>query len=230
MQYIHTEDKENIMELLNENIEKAIHRSQHTQRNWDLSREIPQDDIDLLITSATQCPSKQNVAHYRVHAVTNRDLIEAIHSKTDGFTIGYKVPRSVTNSQVLANLLIVLEPISPQVTDSKDAYRNDQTLALADGTIDAGKQAILDRDLHMSIGIAAGYLNMTGALLGYGTGCCACFDPKGIQGLLNLENEPILLMGIGFKDPNLNRRVHHKDHTFVFPTKAKQEIQVTYWK
>jgi hypothetical protein len=34
------------------------------------------------------------------------------------------------------------------------------------------------------------------------------------------------MMGIGFKNPELNRRVHHADHSFVFPTKAKQSIQV----
>ena len=230
MRYIHTEDKENIMELINENIEKAIHRSQHTQRNWDLSKQIPQDDIDLIITSATQCPSKQNVAYYRVHAITNRDIIEAIHNKTDGFTINYTPYQSVTNSQVLANLLLVLEPVNIDTTNTKDAYRNDQTLALASGGINTVALENLERDKNMAVGIAAGYLNMTAALLGYGTGCCACFDPAGIKQILNLEKDPILLMGIGFKDPNLNRRVHHQNHEFMFPTKAKQAIEVSYWK
>jgi len=45
-------------------IVKAIHRSQHTQRNYDLSKSIPIEDIKTIITSATQCPSKQNVAFY----------------------------------------------------------------------------------------------------------------------------------------------------------------------
>ena len=46
----------------NSEIIKAIHRSQHTQRNYDLSKTIPVEDIKTIITSATQCPSKQNVA------------------------------------------------------------------------------------------------------------------------------------------------------------------------
>lgn len=217
------------MELINENIEKAIIRSQHCQRNWDLSKEIPQDDLDLLITAATQCPSKQNVAHYRVHAITNREIINAIHDKTDGFTTNYTPYQSTTNTQVLANLLIVLEEVKVDTTNVKDAYRNDQTLALSQGDVESSRQA-LERDLHMSIGIAAGYLNVTASLLGYGTGCCACFDAQGIKEILNLENTPILLMGIGFKNPNLNRRVHHLDHSFTFPTKEKQEIKVTMWK
>ena len=218
------------MELVNENIEKAIIRSQHTQRNWDLSREIPQEDLDLIITSATQCPSKQNVAHYRVHAITNRDIIEAIHDKTDGFTISYSPYQTTTNSQVLANLLIVLEATKVETRNVKSIYRNEQTLAIANNAKDQMAHETLMRDLHMAVGVAAGYLNMTASLLGYGTGCCACMDSGAIKELLNMDSEPILLMGIGFKDPNLNRRVHHKDHSFVFPTKAKQEIKVNWYK
>ena len=48
----------------NSEIIKAIHRSQHTQRNYDLSKKIPQADLDLIIEAATQCPSKQNIAYY----------------------------------------------------------------------------------------------------------------------------------------------------------------------
>jgi hypothetical protein len=218
------------MELVNENIEKAIIRSQHTQRNWDLSREIPQEDLDLIITSATQCPSKQNVAHYRVHAITNRDIIEAIHEKTDGFTVSYNPYQSTTNSQVLANLLIVLEATTVETRNVKSIYRNEQTVAIANNAKDQMAHETLMRDLHMAVGVAAGYLNMTAALLGYGTGCCACMDSGAIKDILKMDSEPILLMGIGYKDPNLNRRVHHKDHSFVFPTKAKQEIAVNWYK
>jgi hypothetical protein len=41
----------------NSEIIKAIHRSQHTQRNYDLTKTIPIEDIKTIITSATQCPS-----------------------------------------------------------------------------------------------------------------------------------------------------------------------------
>ena len=46
----------------NKNIIKAIHASQHTQRNYDLDKKIPIEDIKTIITAATQCPSKQNLA------------------------------------------------------------------------------------------------------------------------------------------------------------------------
>jgi nitroreductase len=218
------------MELIHDNIEKAIHRSQHTQRNWDLTREIPQEDLDLIITSVTQCPSKQNVAHYNVHAITNRDLIESIHDQTRGFTTSYTPYMAETNSQVLANLLLVFEAVEVGQQGDKVSHRSDETRAMKNGQLDDNMKALLMRDRHMAVGIAAGYCNVTASLLGYGTGCCACFDSQSIQDILNIQGEIILMMGVGFKNPNLNRRVHHKNHNFMFPTKAKQPISVTYYK
>ena len=43
-------------------IKKAIIRSQHCQRNWDLTKKIPSEDIKMIETAVTNCPSKQNVA------------------------------------------------------------------------------------------------------------------------------------------------------------------------
>ena len=222
--------KENIMELIHDNIEKAIHRSQHCQRNWDLSREVPQEDLDLILTSVTQCPSKQNIAHYKVHAITNRDIIEAIHSNTEGFAVSYEPYKAETNSQVLANLLLVFEAHEVNVQGDSIESRNDETRMLQQGALTDNAIALLMRDRHMAVGIAAGYCNMTSSLLGYGTGCCACFDSKSIQEILGVKGEIILMMGVGYKNPDMNRRIHHTNHTFMFPTKAKQPIEITWHK
>lgn len=204
-----------------ETITKAILRSQHCQRNWDLSQEIPQEDLDLLYTAATQCPSKQNVAFYKVHFIINRELIERIHAETKGFTTR---DGHTTNTQTLANLLVVLE--EHLELSHKDIYRNEETAKVLEGSTDPSAMLTLNTDKHMAVGVAAGYLNLTASMLGYATGCCACFNHSAVKEILNLQNTPLLLMGIGFKDANLNRRVHHLDHDFVFPTKPKQPIQV----
>jgi len=34
-------------------LKKAIHKSQHVQRNWDLSKTIPQEDLDLIAEAVT---------------------------------------------------------------------------------------------------------------------------------------------------------------------------------
>ena len=42
-------------------IKESIHESQKCQRNWDLTQEMPQEDIDLILEAATNAPSKQNL-------------------------------------------------------------------------------------------------------------------------------------------------------------------------
>jgi len=38
------------MQTTYNDIRKAVIRSQHCQRNWNLDKQIPEEDIDLLIT------------------------------------------------------------------------------------------------------------------------------------------------------------------------------------
>ena len=216
--------------MTNTEISERILQSQKCQRNWDLSKEIPEEDLNLIITAATQCPSKQNIAYYNVHAITNRNIIEAIHANTEGFTMTYNPYQITTNTQVLANLLIVLEPADITINNKKDSLRNEHTIALVDGSMDDTVNTILTRDTTIAIGIASGYINLTAAMLGYYTGFCSCFSPFGIKNILNLKNEPILLMGIGFKDETLHRRTQHTNHNYLYPTKQKQNINVSYWK
>jgi nitroreductase len=204
------------MILDHEELKKVIHRSQHCQRNWDLSKEIPEDDLDLIITAATQCPSKQNIAHYKIHAITNRDIIEKIHENTVGFQVIH------TNPQVLANLLLVLEhrPVS----------KHNNLFTFNKGISQESKDNLFLRDAHIAVGVAVGYVNVVSSIMGYSTGCCACFNDSAIRELLGLENQILLMMGIGFKDPELNRRIHHRNKDFVFPAIKKEEILVTYIK
>jgi nitroreductase len=212
--------------LQKSDITKSIIKSQHCQRNWDLTKSIPDEDIDLMVTAVTQCPSKQNVAFYKTHFITNREIIEAIHAQTSGFGMNNTYPiEYTTNSQTLANLLVVFEEYD--FSKAKDpVFRNDQT---AQQHLPKNKET-LKRDQEMAVGIAAGYLNLTSNLMGYSTGCCACFNPDAIVEILGMSGKPLLLMGIGYKDPDRNRRIHHTDPNFVFPTKSKQPILVNYVK
>lgn len=213
------------------NLKKAIHKSQHCQRNWELSKSISQEDLDVITEAATQCPSKQNIAYYRAHFITNRKIIEEIHSWTKGFRLDpadTTDEHSLTNTQVLANLLICFE----SYTDSAMAQRNSENYAEhVDKDLDLGYDAsnLIDRDRNMAVGIAAGYVNMTSALLGYSTGCCACFRPDEVQRILKLSGKPLLLMGVGFPGSGRARREHHKNPEIVFPTLRKQNIRVRHW-
>jgi len=200
------------LQFQNKDIKNAVIRSQHCQRNWDLSKEIPQEDLDTILYSVTNCPSKQNHAFYKVHAVTNRTVIEEIHKNTEGFLL--PTGEWTTNSQTLANLLLVFEEV-----DTSVAHKTKNKL------YENKSENAKNRDVNMAVGIAAGYANLTSAILGYSTGCCACFDPEKIKDILKLDKSPILLMGIGFKDDTRNRR-YHQETNQLFPTKPKETIEV----
>jgi nitroreductase len=219
------------MNLEYKGIKKAVIKSQHCQRNWDLSKSIPSDDIELLIHAVSNCPSKQNIAHYTVHFITNRNVIEEIHKNTTGFTNYFTNPKTQeTNSQVLANLLIVFEALDFKDSSNDKIFRNDETLEyLATGKINVEQEKAMLKDQQMSVGIAAGYVNIIASMIGYNTGCCACFDSGAVSKILNTKNEIMLLMGIGYADPTRNRREHQLSN-FVFPTKKKQPIKINYVK
>ena len=211
-------------------ISKAILKSQHCQRNFDLSQTISDEDLELLKTAVTQCPSKQNVAFYKAHFVFDRKLIEAIHSSTDGFGLqdkeGKFFKKSQTNSQTLANLLVLFESIDVVNEDKHHESRNTETKKLVEGQADSATLEILRKDRDQCVGVAAGYLNLTASLLGYATGCCSCFDEQKVQKIVGAKGKILLIMGIGFKDTSRNRREHHLDKNFIFPSFKKQAISL----
>ena len=203
---------------IHSNIRKSVIRSQHCQRNWDLSQPIPQTDIDLMIHSATQCPSKQNNAFYSLSVVQDRNIIEQIHNHTFGFRLFNEEQEIITNSQVLANILFVFTSVEPssRVLDKNKLDENSD-------------QTIIQRDANIALGIASGYLNLTSTMLGYSTGCCQCLDPDPIKNILETDCDVLLLMGVGHKNPNLNRRIHHADNDKIFYSIPKETIEVKHY-
>lgn len=204
-------------------IKKSIQKSQHCQRNWDLTREIPEEDLDVMRSAVTECPSKQNLVYYTPYFITHRDTIEEIYSYTQGFRSlenGEWVDR--TNSQVLANLLVVFVQNTDVLKDVQVKYEDGKfsdVHHIVTNNYEWNKKA--QDEMMVSIGIASGYLNLTATMLGYSTGCCQCYDQPKVKKLLGIYEEPLLMMGVGFKDETRNRREHHKDD-FVFPTFTKK--------
>ena len=185
----------------NSEIIKAIHRSQHTQRNYDLSKKIPRADLKTIVTSAAQCPSKQNTAFYDLHIIENQEVIKTIFHLTSGKASDEGEYKSLSNPQVLANVLLVFS--------IKDQVRSDSHREVIKSTEDSEAARIVMQDAHTAIGIAAGYVNLTASLLGYETGCCSCImDYSSLKEMLNIDGSPSLLMGVGFKNEGVNRRTH----------------------
>lgn len=214
---------------------KAIHRSQHCQRNWNLDKTIPQEDIDIILESVTQCPSKQNKKFYNIHVLQDRNTIERLHSFTKGFGISNEI--MTTNSQTLANLVLVFESVFDP-SHARYAYMNrcilntdinihevDWSKHEYDMDLLRNCEEEMRRDEHMSVGVAAGYSNLAAGMMGYATGCCACFDNESIKELLGLKGDCLLIMGIGIPGDR-PRRIHHLHDDIVFPTKKKEHINV----
>ena len=204
--------------MFNSMLEKAILKSQRCQRNFDLSRSIPEEDIDTLKVAVTQCSSKQNRVFYKAHFITNRDVIQQLYDLTDGFMINFETRETKKNPQVLANLVVAFsEDLSVdeglRTTEERDLGK---VLTSREAKV-AGRT---DQDVFTAVGIAAGYLTYTANLLGYSTGCCQCFSPARVGKVLG-ENKTFLLMGIGFPNKDKNRRIDQTDPDFVFPSHNK---------
>lgn len=223
--------KEAKIPFTNKEIIKAIHRSQHTQRNYDLNKKIPTEDLKTIITSAAQCPSKQNVAFYDLHIVENRKVINTLFDLTSSRATTDEEYKNLSNSQVLANILFVFS--------IKDKIFSPKHREVLRAGFDSESNKTVMLDAQTAVGIAAGYVNLTASLLGYETGCCSCImDTKKVKDLLNIEGQPSLLMGIGFKKEGVNRRVHalhgtadfDKNWAPVAQTIKKQPINLYYIK
>ena len=194
-------------------LEKSITASQRCQRNWDLDKQVPEEDIKTMKISVTECSSKQNRVFYKAIFIQDREKIEAIHNATDGFVYNLETGSSTTNPQTLANVVVAFvedrDPSEP--TRTTEEYNN--------GRI----KGELKQDADIALGVGSGYLTLTANLLGYKTGCCQCFDRKVVGDILGNE-KPLLLMGVGFPGKNRSRLEHHKNPDFRFPSFNKNVI------
>ena len=203
---------------MHEEIKKAVDISQRAQRNYDLSKTIPEKDLETLIYAATNSPSKQNETHYSLHVYTDPELIREIYNTTKKFTFGNKEHeseildttkgenwmyenRAVHNSQALANVLFVYA--------DDDGERRGVTHFLAHhNDADNDSVNVYNEQKNFSIGISVGELILSATLLGYKTGICSAFDQDIIKNVVNTDKRIKLLIGVGYENRGIDRRLH----------------------
>ena len=200
----------------------GIDNSHRAQRNWDLNKTIPKEHIDVIKYAAKWHPSKQNRVWYKAVFIQDREIIEHIQKTTDSFCIPNETPEDgrgfqqspdhpvrtfITNSQIMSNLIVVLVndrdySVGPR-TELEERY------GVVDGQ-NARLHELCAQDQERAIGVAAGYIAYTGALLGYKTGF---FDARRNQDLLEKMFGDIvhIIVGIGHPDKNRDRCEHHHD-------------------
>ena len=198
----------------------AIESSQHCQRNWDLSKQIDPKHMNIFESVVKTVPSKQNIAYYKVHFISDRSVIEEIYKWTMTETPN-DLDEDFYNPQVLANLLVIYEDywdISKDDRGSRIKERNISNIEYNGYTIHVDRQ--------QAIGISAGILAFTANYLGYKTGFCRCFKQKEVSEILKVENSLQLMIGIGFPKQNISHTIHHITNSDSLKPMIKSEIPI----
>ena len=192
----------------NKELETILTESQHCQRNWDLAKSIPAEDIETLKVAIKQCPSKQNRVFYKALFIQDRSTIELFHSTTLSYTIRWDPYLATYNDQTLANLLVVLVRDRDYTESPRVEYENDEGVKKRD---DVGDY-IVKRDEDRALGVAGGYITLAAHMLGYKTGF---YDGQHNNDHTKelLGEDVLLVIGIGYPDATKHYRDSH-DNVF----------------
>ena len=197
-------------------LKNAVYITQRAQRNYDLSKSIPQADLDTLIYTAINSPSKQNETHFKLKVYTDPNLIHNIYDCTKKFGLYTKevfdkmykdtdegvvsnTTYEVKNSQILSNVVFVY------CDDQDNIRRGDQVIA-SRGNASEETRNFFTRLKNFSIGVSSGQLSLVAALLGYKTGFCSAYYLSQLRAIV--KDEPKLIVGIGYENSNMDRRLH----------------------
>ena len=228
-------------------LEELIYKSQRCQRNWDLSKEIPKEDIDTMIHAIKSAPSKQNEKHFQVSIVTDYDQRFAIYNAThnfahseDGVNIDKHPDGSINykrQSQLIGNMLFVFsrdinneyrageafaggKRVEKNKKVKEELTKSDQTAGRLDFKVPGERKKIrrLYEDHGLhALGIGVGYLLMTAHLLGYRTGCSGGFHRQTVRDITGMK-DPHVVVAVGYDDPNRDRKEEHFESWRKFPT------------
>ena len=141
--------------------EKEILREiQQCQRNWDHKHQPHQEAIDYLLWTANNSPSKQHEGYFDLYWTADRKVLDELSKYTWGTTHSRTPPSTWRNSQMNANLYILLVAKEPWT----------QLNCNADGTLKSNDKAARLENAYVSIGISLGLTMRAAAKMGYKTG------------------------------------------------------------
>ena len=204
---------------MNEQIKEAVDVSQRAQRNYDLSKTISDHDLETLVYAAVNSPSKQNETHFSLKVYTDPSIIRLVYSCTKKFAVydrseqefkkifkeennqfWFDEDRCVHNSQILANAIFIY-------LDDVGTARNGEHM-LAKKNVGGVCDITYQEQKNFSLGISAGQLILSAALLGYKTGLCSAFSISKIQNIINTKERIKLIVGIGYENVGVDRLYH----------------------
>lgn len=183
----------------------AVLTTRRCQRNWDVTKSIPQEHIDHWVYLATNSPSKQDEARFGLCVVTKREIIDTIY---DDFAWGsHRYGNDAgRNTQMGANALFIFAEV-----ETSD-WERDQVGIMPTEKVSQGFDERVDLNFNRDIGLAMGIVSFSAAQLGYRTGFCTNViynkhsfnDWKSMLGIpLKQKWIPTVVLSIGYPDETL---------------------------
>lgn len=186
----------------------AIDTARRCQRNWDLSKTIPEEHINHWIYLATHAPSKQDESFFDLYVVTDREKIDYLMREHSwGFTMIPNIKKDwvVRNPQMGGNVLFCFNrKMNEEEVRNFDKFGHVR---------DPNATSRWD-NAYTAIGIASGIVAFSAANMGYVTGYGKNFGYKekpkfsqhewgDVLGVAREENKLTYSLAIGFPDENL---------------------------
>jgi len=187
-----------------EDDKRVIDTIRQCQRNWDLSKEIPDEHIQHWKYIATHSPSKQDEGYFNVRIIKNRELIDQLKLHTWGQSVKVGSLKGVArNSQMGASVYILF-------TEKLSETQREIDIA---GNLIELDDIVKTKNASVSAGIAGGLIAQSAASLGY----CVGFntnhsEPDIWHTLLRIRvAKEALMFGIGIGFPQENRPRNETD-------------------
>ncbi len=197
------------------NSSKVIRRC---QRNWDLSKSIPDEHINILAEVAKHSPSKQDEAYYDVLVITQRELIEELYKCSIGYWKALK-KESWPNPQTRANIIFAWVIKTPNTM--RNYYQPDDPAdTIKDGYSPGDKKHKdeISRTLentYTAVGASMGVTAYVASLLGYSTGFNKNLGK--FSKIINLDTKKYYLkytLGIGYPQQDKPHNIDHENREF----------------
>ena len=186
------------------------------QRNWDLSREVSEEHIELFKKVVYYSPSHEQNTYYNTHFVTNRDLIQKIYENSDGSgPARHQEISDARQPQLLANLVVIFESYVEHTGLSGTEYYEESL------------NENITRDRNLAIGVAAGALISVAHMLGYKTSYNIYKSQESqwmIEHLMDLNEKPIFIIGIGYGNHKMSHNRHHNDRNIKYGDYARNPL------
>ena len=189
-----------------EDEKRVIDTIRQCQRNWDLSKEIPDEHIQHWKYIATHSPSKQDEGYYNVRIIKNRELLDQLKLHTWGQSIKVGTLKGVArNPQMGASVYILF-------TEKLSETQREIDIA---GNLIELEDIVKTKNASVAAGMAGALVAQSAASLGYKTGFNTNHsEPALWHKVLKIPfPQETLLFGLGIGFPQENKPRNETDET-----------------